>query len=107
MELSDCDTVIYENIYRVLSNTPVDRYTLAKMAGKECNYAFPFFHHQAWPYAFPQLQDNSRWSDEVEIAPNLFYLSGGEEIVNSLEMSCRMGYNAARKLSTRWRWEKA
>jgi len=106
MELSDCDTVIYENIYRVLSNTPVDRCTLAKMAGKECNYAFPFFHHQAWPYAFPQLQDNSRWSDEVEIAPNLFYLSGGEEIVSPLEMSCRMGYNAARKLSTRWRWEK-
>jgi prenylcysteine oxidase/farnesylcysteine lyase len=42
--------------------------------------------------------------DEVEIAPNLFYLSGGEEIVSSLEMSCRMGYDAARELS-RGRWD--
>lgn len=46
----DCDIVIHEGIYRVVSSGMIDNQTLRKMVDSPTNYKFPFIHRQAWPY---------------------------------------------------------
>jgi hypothetical protein len=62
------------------------------------DYDISWVHRQAWPHAFPRYQESHALLEEVEIAPKLFYLSGAEDVISSMEMSCRMGHNAAEKL---------
>jgi hypothetical protein len=38
---------------------------------------------------------NKRIPRKIEIAKNLFWLGGAEEVLSSLEMSCGMGRNIA------------
>jgi len=51
-----------------------------------------------WPHASPKFTENQALLDEVEIAPDLFYTSSGDEAVSSLKMSCRMAHNIAGKI---------
>lgn len=62
------------------------------------DYEISWVHRQFWPHAFPQHAKHGALQEEVEISSNLFYLSGAEEIMSSMEMSCRMGDNAAMAL---------
>ncbi|KAL1967555.1 hypothetical protein VTN77DRAFT_3070 [Rasamsonia byssochlamydoides] len=99
----ECDECDYENVYQVLSRHRMDDGDLVRMIGQQFHegsqlrdYNISWVHRQAWPYAFPRYQENHTLLDQIEIAPKLFYLSGAEEVVSSMETSCRMGQNAAK-----------
>jgi prenylcysteine oxidase / farnesylcysteine lyase len=101
----DCDQCDEENLYRVFSRHRIEDGNLVQMIGQKfhegselSDYDISWVHRQAWPHAFPRYQENHAIIDEIEIAPKLFYLNGAEEVISSMEMSCRMGHNAAEKL---------
>ena len=51
-------------------------------------------HREEWKHAFLEY-DGSAMLDNIEIADGIFYTGVGEEVVSSLDMSCRMGRRAA------------
>jgi hypothetical protein len=55
---------------------------------------------EEWQAAIPMFERGrgKRRSGDVEIAEGLFWLGGGEEVVSSMEMSCKMGRNVTRRL---------
>ena len=97
-DLEDCDTVIHEGIYRVVSSGMIDNQTLRKMVGRPTYFEFPLVHRQAWPRTTATEIDFELSNNEIELAPSLYYTGGGEDIMSSLEMSCRMGFNAGTKV---------
>ncbi|CZR60879.1 uncharacterized protein PAC_10775 [Phialocephala subalpina] len=88
-----CDDDKHETIYRVLSAEPVDECTLAKMVGKGCDYEIPFAERKTWP-GYSRQEGKERWNKEVEVLDGVYSAGGAEGIVDGVEMSCRMGYNA-------------
>lgn len=93
------------NLYRVFSRHRIEDSDLVRMIGRQLedgpelsNHGISWVHRQSWPQAFPRYNKHHRLLENIEIGPKLFYLSGAEEIVSSMEMSCRMGDNAAVKL---------
>ncbi|KAG4417391.1 hypothetical protein IFR04_009460 [Cadophora malorum] len=98
LDLDDCDSVIHEGIYRVVSSETIDNQTLSKMVGSSSDYDFPFIHRQVWPYITATEIDFQLPTRKIELAPGLYYTGGGEDIISSLEMSCRMGFNAGMKV---------
>lgn len=93
-DLEDCDTVVEEKVYRITSSTPIDDSTLTRLVHQSVDYIFPFVHRQVWPYTVPG-EGREPAIDATELAPNMFYTGGFEDVLPSLEMSCRMGKNAA------------
>lgn len=97
-----------EYLYRVVSAHPMDDSTIARLVGHDDyhdgtaldEYGIRWVDRQVWPHAFPQSSHHRPTAllDEIEIAENLFYTGAGEEVVSSMEMSCRMGDNVARWL---------
>lgn len=52
-------------------------------------------HRQVWPYARPTFNSNQSLLNNGEIAQDLFYTAASEDILSSMEMSCRMGHSVA------------
>lgn len=99
--------IVDEFIYRVASQRSVDDRELVRMIGGQfqegsnlADNGISWVNRQAWPHAFPQPSKDHQFLEKVEIAPGLFYLNGAEEVFSALEMSCRMGKNAAKNLSS-------
>lgn len=91
-----------ENMYKVVSAAPLDNSMIAKLLGKSPNSTVEslgvrWIHRQVWHQAFPEYSKNAMLNN-IEIADGIFYTGVGEEIVSSLEMSCRMGRFAAELL---------
>lgn len=93
-------------LYRVRSDSHLSAEELVQMIGKEWkegaeleDYGIHYVRRQAWPYSYPQ--GGLDFVDEVEIAPNLWYLNGAENVMSSMEMSCRMGRNVAKLVNRR------
>ncbi|RJE18327.1 Prenylcysteine [Aspergillus sclerotialis] len=102
---NDCRQFDTEYLYRVLSRSLIKDGDLVRMLGQQLegeyelsDYNISWVHRQFWPHAFPQYGKDDGLQEKVEIAPNLFYLNGAEEIISSMEMSCRMGDNIAMTL---------
>ncbi|KAJ5182654.1 hypothetical protein N7492_000270 [Penicillium capsulatum] len=95
-----------EFVYRIASQRRVDDRELVGMVGGQiqkgsslADHGISWVNRQAWPHTFPQPLKDGSFVDKVELAPDFFYLNGAEEVLSSMEMSCRMGKNAAKKLS--------
>ena len=91
-----------ENMYKVVSAAPLDDGIILKFLGKPLDSTLEgvgvrWVHRQVWHQAFPEHY-SSVLPNNIEIADGIFYTGFGEEIVSSLEMSCRMGRLAARLL---------
>lgn len=102
---NECNQFDTMNLYRVLSRHRIESSDLVRMIGRQLedgselsDYDISWVHRQAWPQAFPRYEKQHALLEEIEIGPNLFYLNGAEEVISSMEMSCRMGDNAAMKL---------
>jgi hypothetical protein len=94
-----------DNIYRFLSTDPISDFTILSLLGKNVSstsnlndLGVHWIQREIWKHAAPIYQDDSKFFNEVEIAPFLFYTSGAEELYTSLEMSCRMGTNVGKEL---------
>jgi hypothetical protein len=104
----ECDQCEDENLFRVYSRHRLSDGEVLKLinhAQKEGSReegdlpGISWIHRYAWPRAFSgRTKDVANVSLQVEVAPGLYYLGGAEEVVAGMEMSCRMGRNAARLL---------
>jgi hypothetical protein len=102
----ECDSFDEENLYRIVSREHIPDSELARLIGKEwhenqtlADLGITWVHRQSWPRAFPRFRAGKVGiQSDIEIAPNLFYLGGAEEVVSSMEMSCKMGRNVAKRL---------
>lgn len=88
-----------ENLYKIVSATPLEDSMIAELLGKPKDSTLEeigvrWVHRQAWPYASPKFRKGAML-DNIELADGIFYTGAGEEVVSSLEMSCRMGRLAA------------
>ena len=109
--LSSADTGAGEAVHRVVSRDPLaddDVLALLGLAAGEDNMGFvDWIERAAWPAGYAGLgradEGEGVSAGEVEIAKGLYYLSGGEAAVGTMEMACRMGWNAAGLVARRWK----
>jgi prenylcysteine oxidase/farnesylcysteine lyase len=109
-----------EYIYRIVSRHRVDDGELAKIMEASTEQAnnnmmgllaeevhdligpdISWLHRKEWPHVQTNFEKGRPVPGKIELAKDLFYLGGGEEIYSSMEMSCRMGKNVARLLTTK------
>lgn len=97
---SDCDVFIDSDVYRVQTRSRLSDAYIARMVGRELadgaeldSVGVTWVHRQAWnsqgydPEAAPP--------GDMELADNLFYLGAAGQVLDTLEMGCRMGRNVA------------
>tara|TARA_R110002003_G_scaffold6_5_gene288 strand:- start:2277 stop:2597 length:321 start_codon:yes stop_codon:yes gene_type:complete len=56
-------------------------------------------HRKEWPLTVTHFEKGRPLPGDMEIADNIFDLGLAEDVISSMEMSCRMGRNVARKLA--------
>ena len=88
-----------ENLYRIVTASPLLDSTILTLLGQDPETALEdagvrWVHRKEWKHAFLEY-DGSTMLDNIQIADGIFYGGFGEEVVSSLEMSCRMGRRAA------------
>ncbi|KAL8709138.1 MAG: hypothetical protein Q9225_007494 [Loekoesia sp. 1 TL-2023] len=88
-----------ENMYKVVTASPLLDATILSLLGHDPDRALEdagvrWVHREEWKYAFLE-HDRGAMLDDFEIADGMFYTGVGEEVVSSLEMSCKMGRRAA------------
>jgi hypothetical protein len=93
------DVIKGENLYKITSAEPIPDSIIAEMFGKSPDTPLDsldirWIHRQVWPLASPKRTRGPQL-DNVELADGLFYTGIGEELVSSMEMSCRMGRQVA------------
>jgi glycine/D-amino acid oxidase-like deaminating enzyme len=93
------DVIKGENLYKITSAEPLPDSIIAEMFGKSPSTLLDsldirWIHRQAWPLASPKCTRGPQL-DSIELTDGLFYTGIGEELVSSMEMSCRMGRQVA------------
>lgn len=88
-----------ENMYKVVTAAPLLDATILNLLGQDPDRALEdaevrWVHREEWKHAFLEY-DGGALLDDIELADGIFYTGAGEEVVSSLEMSCRMGRRAA------------
>ncbi|KAI1741605.1 hypothetical protein F4680DRAFT_70233 [Xylaria scruposa] len=99
----ECDQFV--TVHRIDSRSPVSEAKLRSMAeGTKTRQFNPpvWIHTQSWDYRLPTTNSTyfNALGDDIEPDPNM--LNANSDIISTMEMSCRMGRNAAIKtLQTR------
>jgi glycine/D-amino acid oxidase-like deaminating enzyme len=104
------DVIKGENLYKITSAEPIPDSIIAKMFGKSPDTPLDsldirWIHRQVWPLASPKRTRGPQL-DNIELADGLFYTGIGEELVSSIEMSCRMGRQVADMIYRKLRYPK-
>ncbi|KAI6986598.1 hypothetical protein KC332_g6590 [Hortaea werneckii] len=98
-----CDLYELEYLYRIHSQRALEDAELVHMLGLEYNENAPltgisWVRRDVWPKAFLPYRKGQDFVGKFELAPRLYYTGGGEEVMSSMEMSCKMGERVASKL---------
>lgn len=88
-----------ENMYKIVTASPVLDATILSLIGQDPDRTLEdagvrWVHREEWKHAFLEY-DGGSMLDDMEIGAGIFYTGAGEEVVSSLEMSCRMGRRSA------------
>ena len=86
-------------MYKVVTASPLLDTTILHLLGQDPDRALDdarvrWVYREEWKHAFPEY-DGGTMLDDIELADGIFYTGVGEEVVSSLEMSCRIGRRAA------------
>ena len=91
-------------LYRVVSKHEISSRDIGHLFGYDApndaalkELGVSWVKRAVWPYTFKPF-DGQRSLDDLQILPGLYYAGAGEDLVTSLELSCRMGRNAAELL---------
>ena len=94
-----------EDMYKVVTATPLANKTILSLLGYPDgangttleDAGVRWVHREKWHYAFPEYSNRQEavMLDDFEIADGIYYTGIGDEVVTSLEMSCKMGRRAA------------
>ena len=108
----ECDSYDMENLYRIYSRHQLSDDDLASILmhpdaggrGHLDDHNPSWLHRQQWSAGSP-VRDKAKPLpvEDIQLAPQFFYLNAAKHIVSSLEISCRMGGMIARRLSLRTR----
>lgn len=109
-ECDECDED--EILYRMHSREYVADSDMVRLVGGDLandkeldNYGIHLERRKIWPRSQPQvIKGGIEIVDDVEIAPNLYFLNSAENVISSMETSCRMARNAANLIKVK-RWE--
>ncbi|KAI7354182.1 hypothetical protein KC354_g11246 [Hortaea werneckii] len=99
-----CDLFQLEYLYRIHSERALEDAELVSMLGTEENDEPPsltevsWVRRDVWPKAFLPYRKGHDFVGKFELAPRLYYTGGGEEVMSSMEMSCKMGERVASRL---------
>ncbi|KAI7560663.1 hypothetical protein KC316_g12954 [Hortaea werneckii] len=98
-----CDMCELEYLYRIHSKRALEDAELTSMLATEHSEDLPltavsWVRRDVWPRAFLPYRKGQDFVGKFELAPRLYYTGGGEEIMSSVEMSCKMGEQVAAKL---------
>ena len=104
-----------EAIYKIFSPEPVDQKILSHILGHDVskheakhgdvNGTVSWIHHKVWnsyPKEYPRVT-----FEEIELDDNLWYTSGIESFISTMETSALSGKNVARLISDQWAAEKS
>ncbi|KAI4704669.1 hypothetical protein J4E81_001739 [Alternaria sp. BMP 2799] len=96
----------YEKLYRVATRRYVSDRELAVMVGKSweddqnaTDAGISWVHRKEWGKALPNFEVYENGSGDVEVMEGLFWLDDVDEVMSSLEMSCKMGRNVASNIA--------
>lgn len=86
-------------MYKIVTASPVLDATILSLIGQDPDRTLEdagvrWVHREEWKHAFLEY-DGGSMLDDMEIGAGIFYTGAGEEVVSSLEMSCRMGRRSA------------
>ncbi|THV44863.1 hypothetical protein BGAL_0566g00060 [Botrytis galanthina] len=100
-------TLEYENLYKVFSPRPLTSEFLSSILNSEvpvpedlttisptANNTITWYHPHVWnsyPYEYPRVT-----FEEIQLAPGIYYTSGIESFISTMETSALMGKNVAR-----------
>lgn len=100
-------TLEYENLYKVFSPRPLTSEFLSSVLNSEvpvpedlttisptANNTITWYHPHVWnsyPYEYPRVT-----FEEIQLAPGIYYTSGIESFISTMETSALMGKNVAR-----------
>ncbi|GAB1733845.1 hypothetical protein NU195Hw_g7238t1 [Hortaea werneckii] len=98
-----CDLCELEYLYRIHSQRALEDAELVHMLGSEHDEKVPlkgisWVRRDVWPKAFLPYRSGQDFVGKFELAPRLYYTGGGEEVMSSMEMSCKMGERVASRL---------
>ncbi|KAI7140617.1 hypothetical protein KC343_g7750 [Hortaea werneckii] len=98
-----CDLCELEYLYRIHSQRALEDAELVRMLGLEHDENVPlkgisWVRRDVWPKAFLPYSKGQDFVGKFELAPRLYYTGGGEEVMSSMEMSCKMGERVASRL---------
>ncbi|GAB1738075.1 hypothetical protein NU219Hw_g2582t1 [Hortaea werneckii] len=98
-----CDVCELEYLYRIHSKRALEDAELTSMLRTEYSddillTRISWVRRDVWPRAFSQYRGGQDFVGKFELAPRLYYTGGGEEVMTSMEMSCKMGEQVASKL---------
>ena len=92
----------YEKLYRVATRRHVSDRELAAMVGKSwedgqnaTDVGINWVHRQVWGKAVPNFGVYENVSGDIERMEGIFWLDDVDEVMSSLEMSCKMGRSVA------------
>jgi prenylcysteine oxidase/farnesylcysteine lyase len=96
----DGDVMVLENLYKITSTKSIPDSRIAELIGQSPDVPINtlgvvWVDRQVWPLASPSITRGPQLHG-AELASDLYYTNVGEELVSSMEMSCRMGRLMAR-----------
>lgn len=107
-DAGDCINEL-EYVYKITSSRPIQDTEIACLIGHDIpndeekevelrHMGITWVHREVWPHAHPIFRSGQPLLDDIGIAPDLLYTGAGDDVLNSMEMSCRMGLNVAKHL---------
>ena len=91
------DVLELEYLYRVLSPENLSDQRIIQLfggGGSIEDVGITWIHRHVWEHSFKPFE-GQRLLDEMQLLRGLYYTAAGEDIMSSLEMSCRMAYKTA------------
>ncbi|KAF2814814.1 uncharacterized protein BDZ99DRAFT_185174 [Mytilinidion resinicola] len=93
------DMIEQINIYKIISSGPIPDSMILQMLGNSPDSSLQssgvkWIDRQVWPLASPKHTRGPQL-DNVELANGVFYTGLSDELLSSMEMSCRMGRRVA------------
>lgn len=79
-DLQDCDTMIYENVYQILSDGSLDDDTLFRMVDGSAEESLPFIHRQVWPNVARPSAGAQQSIHTHKIDTCMYYIGGADDL---------------------------
>lgn len=106
LRIGGCIWDLTEYVYKIISSQPFPDDEIARLLGLQLkenetlsSEDVTWIHRQIRPHAYPQFNQGEPIFDDLEITLDLYYTTTVGEVVDTMEMGCRMGPHLATRLT--------